>query len=193
MPIRLTEIYIPLDHEEGEVRAVAAGALSVTEDDIASVQILRRAIDARRKPNIRFVYTLLVTLVECAVAAGDLERARGACAEIDETARSLGADALLAAAACAAGWLALAEGDTGRAASSFRTGWRGWTDVGAPYEAARARLGLARALVHDDEVGAAMERDAAVAVFEGLGAIVDVRSAADVLGSADVAQHGQAH
>jgi len=125
---------------------------------------------------------LLTTLVECATTVGDLERAREACAELAETARSVGTTALLATAACAAGWLALAEGDAGHAASSFRIGWRGWTDVGAPYEAARARLGLARALAQDDEVAAALERDAAVAAFERLGASLDARSAADALG-----------
>ena len=121
---------------------------------------------------------LLPALVECAVAAGDLERARQASVELDRIATSVGAAALVAAAACAAGTLAHADGDVARAVSMFRTGWRGWMDVGAPYEAARARLSLARALAGEDRAAAELERAAALAVFERLGAAIDVRLAA---------------
>ncbi len=75
MPVRLTEVYLPLDHDEGEPRAAAARALGLGEGDIASVDILRRAIDARRKPNIRFVYTLLVSLTDPGGEAGAAEHA----------------------------------------------------------------------------------------------------------------------
>ena len=83
MHIRLSEIYIPLDHEEGEVRAAAAAALSLGEDAIASVRVLRRAIDARRKPNIRFVFTLLVTLVDAAREAEAVEKADDGTARLE--------------------------------------------------------------------------------------------------------------
>jgi hypothetical protein len=112
------------------------------------------------------------------VAAGDLERARQASVELDRIATSVGAAALVAAAACAAGTLAHADGEVARAVSMFRTGWRGWMDVGAPYEAARARLSLARALAGEDRAAAELERAAALAVFERLGAAIDVRLAA---------------
>ncbi len=64
MPVRLTELHLSLDHEPGEVRAAALEALGLAEDDVAEVEVLRRAVDARRKPTIRFVYTLLVTLAD---------------------------------------------------------------------------------------------------------------------------------
>ena len=83
MPVRLTEIYVTLDHDEGDMRGAAAKALGLGADDIASVEILRRAIDARRKPNIRFVYTLLVTLADPAREAEAVERAAEGPARIE--------------------------------------------------------------------------------------------------------------
>jgi len=83
MSIRLTEVYIPLDHEDEDVRAAAAGSLGLEADDVASVEVLRRAVDARRKPNIRFVYTLLVRLAEAAREAEAVEGAAEGTARIE--------------------------------------------------------------------------------------------------------------
>jgi len=49
--------------ERALVRA-AAGRLSVAEDDILSVRLLKRSVDARRKSNVHFVATLGVALAE---------------------------------------------------------------------------------------------------------------------------------
>jgi len=83
MPVRLTDIYLSLDHDDEDVRAAAAGALGLGTDDVASVEILRRAVDARRKPNIRFVYTLLVRLADPAREAEAVEQAAGGTARIE--------------------------------------------------------------------------------------------------------------
>ncbi|MHC4252585.1 MAG: NAD(P)/FAD-dependent oxidoreductase, partial [Planctomycetota bacterium] len=85
MPIRVTDLYLPLDHDEGELSAAAAGALGLGEDDLAGVEVLRRAVDARRKPNIRFVYTLLVTLADPGREAEAAERADEGTARIEPT------------------------------------------------------------------------------------------------------------
>jgi hypothetical protein len=83
MPIRLTDVYIPLDYEEGEIRTIVSEAISVGEDDIANIEVLRRAIDARRKPNIRFVFTLLVTLVDSGAEAEAVANADEVTAQIE--------------------------------------------------------------------------------------------------------------
>lgn len=83
MPVRLTELYLSLDHEEGDVRAAAAGALGLDDGDVARVDILRRAIDARRKPNIRFVYTLLVTLTDPGRETAAVEHAEEGTARLE--------------------------------------------------------------------------------------------------------------
>src|SRR5207244_7723425 len=60
-----------------------------------------------------------------------------------------------------------------------------WQQVGAPYNAARARAALGRAcLALKDLDGAALELDAARAVFERLGAVPDV-AAIDALRSGE--------
>lgn len=74
MPLRLRELYLPLEHTCEDLRAEAAARLGLRPEDLVQVEPLRRAVDARRKGNIRFVYTVLVRLgdaaLEEAVAAG---------------------------------------------------------------------------------------------------------------------------
>jgi class 3 adenylate cyclase len=68
----------------------------------------------------------------------------------------------------------LAEGDAPGAVRELRAAIRTWREVGAPYEIARARAVLSRALAalgDDDDAG--LERAAALEVFGRLGARVD--------------------
>ena len=71
----------------------------------------------------------------------------------------------------ALGRVLLAEGDATGAARELRAAIRGWREVGAPYEVARARVVLATALrAVDDEDDADLELRAALDEFERLGA-----------------------
>ena len=88
---------------------------------------------------------LLEAQVEIEVAAGDIGRARSAVDELEVIAARFESKALVAAAAVARGRVQLAEGDAAGAEQSFSEAVRLWNDVGAPYEAAHARLGLAEA------------------------------------------------
>jgi DNA-binding NarL/FixJ family response regulator len=100
--------------------------------------------------------------------------ARAAAEELARVAAAWEAPLLRAQAAHATGAVLLAEGDARVAVAALRRAWTGWRELEAPYDAARARvlLGLAcRAL--GDEDGAALELDAARAVFEHLGAAPD--------------------
>jgi hypothetical protein len=121
---------------------------------------------------------LLPTEVELALEIGDLGRARAAAAELARLADIYPSNAMAAAAATAAGGLSLAEGMADGAVAAFRTGRQAWTDAGAPYEAARTRVMLARALAADRRFDvAATELSLAKAAFARLGAAPDVRDA----------------
>lgn len=56
--LRLTEIKLPLDHPEAALRAAVLDKLGVPDADLRSIQIFRRANDARRKSAILLVYTV---------------------------------------------------------------------------------------------------------------------------------------
>ena len=88
---------------------------------------------------------LLAAHVDAEVEGGDLDRARRSAEELSEIATRYGSAALLASAATAAARLRLGAGDPAAAAGAFVDAVRLWNEVGAPYEAARARLGLADA------------------------------------------------
>lgn len=122
---------------------------------------------------------LLEAQVEIEVAAGDLVRARTAAEELAQVAarfqsKSLGASAVLARAR-----VCFAEGDTARAASDFEAAAAQWNDIGAPYETALARMGLALALrAEGKEERASLELRAARAAFERIGASTEETRAA---------------
>jgi class 3 adenylate cyclase len=78
----------------------------------------------------------------------------------------------------ARGELALHRGEVEAAIESLRRGVRIWCEVDAPYEAAEARVRLARALAADgDDAGARMEIRAAARAAEEIGAVVDLEIA----------------
>jgi ATP/maltotriose-dependent transcriptional regulator MalT len=135
----------------------------------AAAGAIRRAVAATTGPLTRA--RLLPAQVEILVAAGDVENARAAAAELETIARHFGASALHAMAAEARGQVQLADGDAAAALTSLRRAWRAWQDIDAPYLAARARvlIGLTCRVLGDDD-GCALEFDAARAVFERLGA-----------------------
>jgi tetratricopeptide (TPR) repeat protein len=77
--------------------------------------------------------------------------------------------ALLAGAALARGRVRLADGDAAGAEQSLSEAVRRWNEVGAPYEAAVARMGLAEAhRASGSEHRAALERQAARTILEGI-------------------------
>ena len=118
---------------------------------------------------------LLEPAVEIALAAGDADTARGAADELRGLAASLGAPLLVAMAVRADGAVVLEAGQAGKALGILRSAWSAWQSLGAPYEAARVRVLIARACqALDDEDSAAMELDAARRTFNELGAVPDV-------------------
>ena len=112
---------------------------------------------------------LLEAKVEIEIAAGDLGRARSAADELELIAARFESKALVASAALARGRVRLADGDAAGAEQSLSEAVRLWNEVGAPYEAAVARMALAEAHhARGSEHRAALERQAARTILEGI-------------------------
>src|SRR5262249_16740597 len=123
--------------------------------------------DLRRAP-------LLDAQTEIAVAARDLDGARAASEELSRIAKRFESKAFIPSAAAAPCPVLLAEGTAPEAERSVEEGSRLWHDLGAPYEAAIARAGLADARrVSGHEAAADLELRAARAIFERLGVARD--------------------
>ncbi|EOU2462674.1 NAD(P)/FAD-dependent oxidoreductase [Vibrio navarrensis] len=60
--IRLTEIRLPLDHEEGALLDAITRKLSIPADQVLSFNMFRRGYDARKKTQIQLIYTLDVAV-----------------------------------------------------------------------------------------------------------------------------------
>jgi tetratricopeptide (TPR) repeat protein len=118
---------------------------------------------------------LLEAQVEIELAAGDLGRARSAADELELVAARFQTKALVAGAALARGRVRLADGDTAGAEQSLSEAVRRWNEVGAPYEAAVARMALAEAhRASGSEHRAALERQAARTILDGIQAAPSV-------------------
>lgn len=126
---------------------------------------------------------LLVPQVTASIAAADLQTAAGAADEAQAIAAEFESPVLAASALLARAELQLAQGDAKNAVQNCRQSWRIWNQADLPYEAARARLVLGVALRADgDPDGAELELTAARKVFEKLGAVLDLRTALELLG-----------
>jgi DNA-binding CsgD family transcriptional regulator len=120
---------------------------------------------------------LLPAQVEIACRAGDLGLARTSAVELAATADQYATAGLRAAALVAEGRVALAEGDHASACGLLRRALHEWQRLDLPYEVASTRVLLALAgRDADDEEGALRSFDAAIAVFERLGAVADVEA-----------------
>jgi DNA-binding CsgD family transcriptional regulator len=118
---------------------------------------------------------LLPAQVEIMLAAGEVQAARDAAAELVQIAGAYGSPALRATADHARGAVLLADGDARAALVGLRGAGQLWRELQAPYEAARARVlvGLACRQLGDQEASA-MELDAARTMFAQLGAAPDL-------------------
>ena len=60
--LRVSGIKLTLDENEDLLKAKAAAILDISVDDIAAVEIIRKAIDARRNKPPHFVYVLKIRI-----------------------------------------------------------------------------------------------------------------------------------
>jgi len=141
-------------------RGDVAGAIRSIDRSLGETDLLAREFR---------VFVLPVHVTAC-LAADAVEPAAESSAELDELAARLGTPAPRAAAAVARGELALHRGDRTAAIAELQAGVRAWCEIDAPYEAAEARLLLARALREDgDDSGADLERRAAAGALREIG------------------------
>lgn len=161
-------------NELGRVPQPGLALLRVAQGKLEpATAAMRRVLDEASGPIERS--RVLGAFVEIMCLAGDAEAALGAAQEFEAIAAELKMPFLRAMASTALGRAQLATADARSALTTLRASWRTWSELGIPYEAA-----LARALIADacaalgDEDGERMERDAARATFEQLGAALDL-------------------
>jgi DNA-binding CsgD family transcriptional regulator len=127
---------------------------------------------------------LLAAQVDISLAAGDVDLAEAAAAEVAGTADAFGSTGLRAEGHRCRGAVALARGQVATALAELRLAFVDWLELDVPYEVARTRVLLAEAYhAVGDADAAARERSAARACFERLGAVADQRALGETVAS----------
>jgi class 3 adenylate cyclase/predicted negative regulator of RcsB-dependent stress response len=172
---------------QGDTESAARSIREALDDPMDSPsQELPPNTSLRRAPR-------LAAQVEIAIAAGNLDRARWAATELDGIAQTFGTKALRGTAAAARGSIQVAEGDPASARRSYQGAVRLWKELDAPYEVARARVGLATAhRAAGNEDGALLELRSARSILERLGAKVDLQQVTRLLREARVTRSAEA-
>ncbi|ADL56693.1 NAD(P)/FAD-dependent oxidoreductase [Gallionella capsiferriformans] len=62
--LRLTEIKLPIEHQDGEIKAAILKKLGIAEADLIRHSVFKRGVDARRAHAILFTYTLLAEVCD---------------------------------------------------------------------------------------------------------------------------------
>ncbi len=186
------------ESEEALVRAHALGAhvepalslLHLAQGRIeTAAEGIREAIERPpRTPNWHappgsalYRMPLLRAQVEIALAAGDEGTARAALDELESIGERFGGVAFTATITTSRGLIHLRTGQADDAVESLREAIDAWTELDAPYDAARARAALAEALAaRGQRDRAAMELQAARSALEQLGAMLDIRKVDDI-------------
>jgi class 3 adenylate cyclase len=126
---------------------------------------------------------LLPAQIDIALAAGDLETAGPAVAELESIASDFERPVFQAGALSARGELLLGEDRPSEASPFLGRSWRLWQATDLPYESARARLRYAEAMAAEgDQAAAGRDLRAARGVFERLGARLDLARVDALLG-----------
>ena len=60
--IRIRDISLPPEHDRGALLYEAAKTLGISGSEIAGLTLVRRSVDARKKPDVRVIYTVDVAL-----------------------------------------------------------------------------------------------------------------------------------
>lgn len=116
---------------------------------------------------------LMAAQVDIALAASDVVTAESAADELTTIAETFDSVGLRAEAHRCRGAVAMAAGRTVESLGALRLAFNAWRELDVPFEAARTRLLLARALAElGDADGAAREEAAAQACFDKLGVTV---------------------
>ena len=174
-------------HELGRTAQPGLALLRLAEGKVdGAVAGITRTLAEVSDPLMRLRH--LPARIEIAVAASDLTTARTAYDELERLVDSykiggLRAPAFDAAVHMESGRIQLAEGDNVGAARCLQRARDEWQRVGAPYEAAEARMLLGIAFRRQgDEHAATSELEAALSTFDRLGARLDEERVKELLG-----------
>lgn len=74
MQVRITNLRLPVDAPEADLRAAISQRLHIKQGELPKFRILRKSLDARSKYDIRFVYSVSVTLPDDPKLARKLEK-----------------------------------------------------------------------------------------------------------------------
>jgi tetratricopeptide (TPR) repeat protein len=158
-------------HELGREPVPGLAMLRLVEGKIDSARALIDRAVADRPAGSLDRARLLPARVQIALAAGDVDVARGAALELDAIAATYGSTALHASAAQARGAVQLATGTGDGAVPDLRRACKLWQEVQLPYETATVRLLLADAYQATAcPEDAELELQTATSSFNGLGA-----------------------
>jgi ATP/maltotriose-dependent transcriptional regulator MalT len=147
----------------------------------AAVAAARRLLTERQDPVHRS--QVLPATVDVLVEIGKPEEAAPLVEQLREIGASFDCTALRAAGCYAEANVALARGDAESGLAGARHALEHWHQLSAPYEAARSRVLVGRALrLLGDEDSAVADLTAARTTFAELGAKPTERAAADLLG-----------
>jgi ATP/maltotriose-dependent transcriptional regulator MalT len=161
-------------HARGREPQPGLALLRLAQGDLAAAAASIRRAATEADPEIGSI-PVLASLVEIALAAGDLDAARGAADELAASSGASDVPLLAAVAGHARGAVLLAEGDPAGALAPLRDALATWQRLGAPYGAARTRVLLAAACQAVGDADAArLERDAARGAFQALSAGPDL-------------------
>jgi DNA-binding CsgD family transcriptional regulator len=151
----------------------------------AAVGIITRALDEITWDRLGRA-RLLPAKAQIAIAAGDVDGAAIALDELESIASDFASPALTAAALTTRGRVELASHNRSACATLRRAAER-WQELGVPHEVATARMLQGAACRDaDDSDGAAAAFESAGALFEQLGAALDLRSLRDFTARATV-------
>jgi tetratricopeptide (TPR) repeat protein len=163
----------------------AKGDLALAADSIRDALAHPLSIPSKELPphNELRQAPLLEAQAAIAVAVGDLKLAQAAAGELTRIAAVFESKPLAGSAALASGRVHLATGDTTAACRDFDQAAQLWNEVGAPYEAALARMGLGHAYrAAGSQQRADLELETARLAFLRLGAEREGQEAARALG-----------
>ena len=184
---RLEEASALLRGREEEVRACfAAATLRLAQGDpAAAVSLLRRRLTDLADGHVTSG-PLLALLVRAQLAEGAIDEAHETVERLVRLAGRHGYAYTTALAAAAMAHLATSMGQLTESAERLETALNLFTKLGLPYDAARVRLDLARALEATRPEAAVAEAESALAVFVRFGATNDADTAAALLRSLGV-------
>ena len=139
----------------------------------AATVAIRRSLSDIQEPARRV--RVLEAYVEITLEGNDVADARNAADELAELAKRYDSPLLHAISARATGSVVMAEKNAQKALAQLRHSWTLFSELDAPYEAARTRLLVAQACRElRDENAAASELSSAEQVFRQLGAEPDL-------------------